>query len=68
MNFTDNLVKMIDFNLSIFNNTAKAVKTASVKETHGIQDKYVETVNAITEGAKNFVETYSIEKFFTSSK
>ena len=68
MTFTDNVIKAIDFNLAIFNNAAKAVKTASVKETHGFQDKYVETVNTLTEGAKNFVETYSIEKFFTSSK
>jgi|TARA_B100000519_G_C14104111_1_gene372505 hypothetical protein len=68
MTVTDSIVKMIDFNLAMFNNTAKAIKTASVKETHSFQDKYVETVNYLTESAKEFVEKNSIEKVFTSSK
>ena len=68
MTVTDSIVKMIDFNLAMFNNTAKEIKTASVKETHSFQDKYVETVNYLTESAKEFVEKNSIEKVFTSSK
>ena len=68
MTLTDSIVKMIDFNLAIFNNAAKAVKTASVKETHQFQDKYVETVNTVTESVKDLVETYSIEKLFAGSK
>ena len=68
MTVTDSIVKMIDFNLAMFNNTAKAIKTSSVKETHSFQDKYVETVNYLTESAKEFVEKNSIEKVFTSSK
>mgnify|MGYP001426911141 CR=1 FL=1 len=68
MTVTDSIVKMIDFNLAIFNNAAKAVKTASVKETHQFQDKYVETVNTVTESVKDLVETYSIEKLFAGSK
>ena len=35
MTFTDSIVKMIDFNLAMFNNAAKAIKT-SVKETHAV--------------------------------
>ena len=68
MTFTDNVIKAIDFNLAMFNNAAKAVKTASVKEAHPFQDKYVETVNTVTENVKDLVETYSIEKLFAGSK
>ena len=68
MTSTNNVIKAIDFNLAIFNNAAKAVKTASVKETHQFQDKYVETVNTVTENVKDLVETYSIEKLFAGSK
>ena len=32
------------------------------------QDKYVETVNYLTESVKDLVETYSIEKLFAGSK
>ena len=38
------------------------MRSASVKETHQFQDKYVETVNTVTESVKDLVETYSIEK------
>ena len=37
MTVTDSIVKMIDFNLAMFNNAAKAIKTASVKETHAFK-------------------------------
>ena len=66
--FTDLTIKAIDFNLSVYNQTASAVKAASVKELHGVQDKYVETINTLTENAKKFLETTSIEKFYTGSK